>query len=161
MEGTDTTGEADWEGYGGAEGRSPHDQPAQQGRRPAGPRIGEICVQPDTVARQAAAKKEYQSLKPGSVAMEGQRLTIHVHRAEYLRVQRVNRYRYSVESSGAFHHEVGVAFGERNINLSAGHAYDVRFNEDSKNPRIVEVYGEVVEDDTMDGSPDELGELQS
>jgi ribonuclease HI len=93
-------------------------------------------------------KKSPKMLVPGSVKMEGQRAIIHVHKAEFMRVQRLNAYRYSVESPDSpYYQEIGWVFCDREINLSAGHTYDVRFNEDTKNPRLEEVHGEVVADD--------------
>jgi ribonuclease HI len=97
-------------------------------------------------------KKGPKMLVPGSVKMEGQRAIIHVHKAEFMPVQRLNAYRYSVESPDSpYYQEIGWVFCDRNINLSAGHAYEARFNEDTKNPGLEEVYGEVI---TVDADAD-------
>lgn len=73
-------------------------------------------------------------------------MIIHVHKGEYLQVQRCNEYRYSVESKDSpFHGEVGVIFADRDVHLNAGYRYAIRVNEDTKNPRIEEVYMRVLE----------------
>ena len=101
----------------------------------------------DRVASSAKLRRKASDkrLEPGAVPMEGQRMIIHVHKGEYLPVQRCNSYRYSVESRDLpYRGEVGRAYAPRGIELSAGHRYAVRVNEDPKNPRIEEVYMEVL-----------------
>lgn len=102
------------------------------------------AVNPSISPAKLRRKRSPKPLEPGGIPMEGQRLLIHIHRAEHLRVQRVDRYRFSVESPGRHHRAVGIAYADPTINLSAGHIYLVRFNEDTKNPRIEEAYLEVI-----------------
>jgi ribonuclease HI len=109
----------------------------------------QIATNPSLTPAKLRRKKSPKQLVPGSVKMEGQRVTIHVHKAEYMRVQQLSGYRYSVESpSSPYYQEVGWVFADRSVNLSAGHSYAVRFNEDTKNPRIEEVFMEVVAGET-------------
>jgi ribonuclease HI len=102
------------------------------------------AVNPSLAPAKLRRKRSPRSLEPGGIPMEGQRLLIHIHRAEHLRVQKIDRYRFSVESPGPHHQAVGIAYAEPVFNLSAGHIYYVRFNEDTKNPRIEEAYFELI-----------------
>lgn len=105
-----------------------------------------VAVNPSLSPAKLRRKRSPKPLEPGGIPMEGQRLTIHIHRAEYLRVQRLDRYRFSVESDGPLFQAVGLAYADPAINLSAGHVYLVRFNEDTRNPRIEEAYLEILPD---------------
>jgi hypothetical protein len=70
-------------------------------------------------------------------------MVIHVHKAEYMRVQRCNAYRYSVESEDSpYYQELGRLYATRDISLNPGHRYNVRVNNDTRNPWIEELYGE-------------------
>lgn len=136
--------------------KNPHNRAVDKMARQS----AKAAVNPSLTPAKLRRKRSPKSLEPGGVPMEGQRLTIHVHRAEHLRVQRVDRYRYSVESQGPHYQAVGIAFADPSINLSAGHCYLVRFNEDTKNPRIEEVYMEVIQgenDGGMAGEDEKAG----
>jgi hypothetical protein len=62
---------------------------------------------------------------------------------EYLKVQRTFRYKYEVMSkASAFYEKVDRAYSD--ILLKAGHTYYVLMNDETKNPRILKVYREVV-----------------
>lgn len=82
--------------------------------------------------------------------MEGQRLTIHIHKGEFMRAQRLNQFEFTVETPGPLHEEVGLAHAELDVEIREGHSYLVRFNDDAKNPRIEEVYMEVIEGDGIE-----------
>jgi hypothetical protein len=53
---------------------------------------------------------------------------IHVHHARFLRIQRMNRYDFSVQIAGPHFEEVGTAFGREEVPIGAGHTYLVRFS---------------------------------
>ena len=85
-----------------------------------------------------------RSLELGSVGMHGQRVTIRIVTDEYLRTQRLNRYRYEVMSrKSKYFGNVDIAHSE--LLLSAGHVYEVTFNKNQNNPRIARLIREVVE----------------
>jgi hypothetical protein len=78
----------------------------------------------------------------GSVVPEGQDITIRVIVDRLLRRQRIYAYKLEVMS------EDSPYFGNvddytSELMLSAGHIYEVRLNDNPKNPRIEEVYGEI------------------
>jgi ribonuclease HI len=128
-------------------GKNPHNKAVDKLARASAKAASNPSIAPAKLRR----KKSPKRLIPGSVKMEGQRITIHVHKGQYEPVQRLNAYRYSVESpSSPYYQEVGWVFAERDIHLNAGHAYAVRFNEDTKNPRIEEVFMEVVDGGAAD-----------
>jgi ribonuclease HI len=87
-------------------------------------------------------KKSPNPVDPGSVGMDGQEIRVYISEDKLLRPQRYYRYRYSVVSEDSPYFEL-VDFIHSHHMLSAGHTYDVRFNDDRKNPWIVEVLGEV------------------
>jgi ribonuclease HI len=90
-------------------------------------------------------KKSSKPVEVGSVHMLGQRTTIHVITDEYLGPQRLNKYKYEVMSKASpFRGNVDIAYSVREVYLSAGHTYRVRFNDDTAAPRVVKLYGEVV-----------------
>ncbi len=83
-----------------------------------------------------------KSLDIGSVGMHGQRVTIRIIRDEYLKVQRTNRYHYEVVSPGSkYFGDADIAHSE--LLLTAGHTYEVTFNKNQQNPRIVRLIREV------------------
>jgi ribonuclease HI len=89
-------------------------------------------------------KKTDRLVAVGSVQMLGQRITIRVIEDAYLRPQGMNRYKYEVVSrTSPFRGYMDLIFSDADIHLSAGHAYHVRFNEDSRAPRVVRLYREV------------------
>jgi ribonuclease HI len=80
--------------------------------------------------------------EPGSVRMLGQVETIRVIDAGWAQ-QGFHRYRYEVvDEESEFFEKVDFVFAERHVALRAGHTYEVRFNEDTAAPRIVEVLAE-------------------
>jgi ribonuclease HI len=88
-------------------------------------------------------KQTTRSVERGSVEMRGQRATIHIVTDEYLSVQRLNAYKYEMLSRGEFKGNVDQIYSEPDIYLSAGHSYYVRFNADTKAPRVVKLFREV------------------
>jgi hypothetical protein len=72
-------------------------------------------------------------------------MTIHVHKGELMRPQRVNQFEFTVRTPGPRFEEVGLATADPNIYIREGHTYCVRLNDDEGNPEIVEVLMEVIE----------------
>jgi ribonuclease HI len=90
-------------------------------------------------------KKTIKQTDRGSVEMRGQRMTIRIVEAAYLRVQRLHRYRYEVTSRrNPFFGNVDIAHSEDG-SMRPGHVYHVTMNEDSRDPRIVKCHFEVKE----------------
>jgi ribonuclease HI len=95
------------------------------------------------VAPVVRRKKSTRMTERGSVLMLGQKLTIHIIEAEYLREQRINRYRYEVMSrKSQFRGRVDVAFSDDPM-LRPGHTYFVSMGADQGNPRIIKCYREI------------------
>jgi ribonuclease HI len=89
-------------------------------------------------------KKTKKSVLRGSVPLSGQRLTIRVITNEYLRQQRCYKYMYEVMSKASpYFGNVDVAYSDHLIR--DGHTYYVLMGVETRNPRIVKVYREVVE----------------
>jgi ribonuclease HI len=87
-------------------------------------------------------KKTKQKTKIGSVAIIGQRIGIRIVTSEYLRTQRLVKYRYEIVT------EDSVDFGKIDIAYSTHfmrdtHSYLVQFNDVPGNPRIVDVIEEI------------------
>jgi hypothetical protein len=90
-------------------------------------------------------KKTDRSVEPGSVAMHGQRMTIRIITDEFLRTQRMNKYKYEVMSARSeFRGYVDVIYSEPGINLSAGHTYYIQVSVDPHRPRVVKMFREIV-----------------
>lgn len=90
-------------------------------------------------------KRSPRSVEPGSVKMEGQRVAIRIISDEFLRMHRLMKYRYEVVSDDSPYFErVDFIYSTPDLNLNRGHTYDVLFNDNTQNPRIVELFGEVV-----------------
>jgi ribonuclease HI len=101
------------------------------------------------VVRRKHSKNETQ---PGIVPINGQRLTIRIIQGEYLRVQRVYRYRYEVMSRGNPAFRL-VDFICSEIALREGHVYHIRLNSEQENPVIVKLFREVVNRSKQVASP--------
>ena len=84
-----------------------------------------------------------QSVNLESVEMCGQRISVRVITSEYLKVQKINKYKYEVISKGSrFYQNVDIIFSDKL--LKAGHSYIVTFNKNCKNPRILNVIREIL-----------------
>lgn len=87
-------------------------------------------------------KKTKENVRIGSVSMEGQHLTIRVVTSEYLSVQRISKYKYEVLSKDSkYFGLVDIIFST--IHLRAGRHYEVRVNQESRNPQIIELIREI------------------
>jgi len=80
----------------------------------------------------------------GSVDMKGQRSSIHIINEEYLKLQKLSKYRYEVISRRSeYFGNVDFAYSEIHT-LKAGHKYFIIFNKNNKNPRIIKVIKEII-----------------
>jgi len=108
-------------------------------------------------------KKTDRPVDVGSVGMEGQRVTIRIITSEYLRVQRLWKYKYEVISKRSrYRANVDIIFSKDL--LSPGHTYYVRVNSDTNNPRIEKVFREIKpksEDNSSPGPTAGLSEAAS
>jgi len=87
-------------------------------------------------------KRTDKSVDVGSVDMTGQLITISIITSEYLKVQKIWKYKYEVISKHSrFRGNVDFIFSEHF--LSTGHTYYVRVNSDIRNPRIEKVFREI------------------
>ena len=88
-------------------------------------------------------KRSLNTTEPGSVRMQGQVETIRIVEAGWTQ-QGFHRYRYEViDDTSEFFEKIDFVYAERHIALRAGHTYDVRFNQDTAAPRILEVLAEL------------------
>ena len=88
-------------------------------------------------------KKSDKAVQRGSVILSGQHLTVRIIVTERLNVQKVWKYKYEVVSKKSpFHGNVDLAFSH--LLMKDGHLYFVLMNDDTRNPRIVKCYREVI-----------------
>lgn len=86
--------------------------------------------------------KSPKRLELGSVKMEGQKISIKILGVEYLQEQKLWSYKYTVVSKESRYYGcVDKVFSK--LSLDVCKAYFVRFNRDTRNPRIEKVYREV------------------
>jgi len=87
-------------------------------------------------------KKTKQKTKIGSVAITGQQVCIRIVTSEYLRIQKVVKYRYEVVSKDNIDFEkIDIAYS--NHFMRDAHSYLVQFNDIPGNPRILDVIEEI------------------
>lgn len=88
-------------------------------------------------------KKSKRLTRRGSVDMKGQRISIHIINEEYMKPQKISKYRYEIISKGsAYFGNVDIVYSDLH-HFKAGHSYIVTFNRDSNNPRILKVIREI------------------
>ncbi|MDO9287297.1 MAG: ribonuclease H [Thermodesulfovibrionales bacterium] len=87
-------------------------------------------------------KRTTKSVEIGSVKMQGQRLKIRIITTEYLKTQRLFKYRYEVLSKGSKYFE-NVDFIFSNKSIRDGHCYIVSLNKITNNPTIIKVIEEI------------------
>jgi ribonuclease HI len=122
-------------------GKNPHNQRADQLAKAS----AEMPQKPPLVPSLVRRKQSTKRLHGGTVPFEAQEMTIHVHKGEFMRPQRVNQFEFTVKTPGPLFEEVGLATADPNINIREGHTYRVRLNDDEGNPEIVEVLMEIIE----------------
>jgi len=84
-----------------------------------------------------------ESVDIGSVKLYGQRISIRIITSEYLRVQKLSKYKYEVISKNSkYFGNVDIIFS--NKTLRVGHSYFVKVNCDTSNPRVEKVYKEII-----------------
>jgi ribonuclease HI len=100
-------------------------------------------LQPPLTVTSVRRKTTTKSVERGCVQLIGQRLTIRIITDEYLRVQRIYKYKYEVVSHASpFRSLVDIAFSKQL--MRAGHTYYVLMGTDTAAPRIVKIYREVL-----------------
>jgi len=75
----------------------------------------------------------------GSVGIEGQRITIRIDDLQYLKHQKLYRYRYEVMSKKSPYYKNTDRITSK-ILLRDGHKYYVRLNDNSSNPQILKIF---------------------
>lgn len=87
-------------------------------------------------------KQTEKSIDVGSVEMRGQRLAIRIITSEYLRVQKIVKYKYEVLSKGSkYFGNVDLIYSAHD--MRAGHHYEISVNRDTSNPRVLNVIREL------------------
>jgi hypothetical protein len=89
-------------------------------------------------------KLSEESVQPGSVPLQGQRLSIRIITGEYLEMHKTWRCKYEVMSKTSDHY-MKVDFVYCEHLLEAGHSYYVQVCSDTRNPRVVKVFREIQE----------------
>ncbi len=88
-------------------------------------------------------KKSLLKTRIGSVNMNGQKISIQIINEEFLRLQKISKYRYEVTSKKSeFFGCVDFIYSEIH-HLKAGHKYYVVLNTDNNNPRILKLIKEL------------------
>ncbi len=78
----------------------------------------------------------------GSVNISGQRMVIYIIEVQWMRVQKIWKYRYQVASKdNPDHHSIDWIYS--NEQMRDGHYYEVQVNDDMDNPQVLEVIREV------------------
>ena len=92
--------------------------------------------------------------KTGSVVLKGQKLKIRIVTIEYQKLQKVFKLRYEVVSkTSEFFGCLDFVFS--NIALRTAHTYYVQFNDDLKNPRILDLIREILKKPNKKSSEEE------
>lgn len=100
------------------------------------------AINPALTVVQVRRKLSPQRTRADSVTMRGQRLIIRIITAEYLRVQRTNKYRYEVMSRHSKYYQcVDTIYSD--CELRGAHYYLVSVNRNQENPTILKVHAEL------------------
>jgi ribonuclease HI len=87
-------------------------------------------------------KQSTNSVDRGSVKMQGQRIKIRVITCEYLKVQKIYKYKYEVISKTiSYFNKVDIIFS--NEVLKTGHIYLVSFNKNNNYPQLSKLIKEI------------------
>jgi len=90
-------------------------------------------------------KRSKEKVDRGGVRMEGQDLTVYVTECKPLTVQKLWRATYEVVNSDSpYCGRRDKIITDWRKRLDRGHTYRIRVNKDTRNPRVDEVYGEVM-----------------
>ena len=83
-----------------------------------------------------------EMVDPGCVEIKGQRISIRIISSEYLKIQKLHKYKYEVVSKNCeLLGYVDIIYS--NHSLKAGHSYYVVLGKDPENPRISKVIREL------------------
>lgn len=95
------------------------------------------------IPTEVTQKKTSNSARRGNVEMLGQRLSIFIVGASYLKPHRIHDYRYKVTSKGSkYFDQMDFVYSEEV--LKRGHTYYVVMNDNPKYPKIRKVIREIV-----------------
>jgi ribonuclease HI len=120
---------------------NPHNKAADKLAKESAKRPIRPQLVPGTVRRKKSAERTEQ----GSVGMLGQRLQIRIVGADYLKPQRINKYRYEVMSPhSAFFGKVDFAYSE-DTGMRPTHMYLVTMNRDQSYPMIAKCHWEITQ----------------
>lgn len=87
-------------------------------------------------------KKTQKKVRIGSVKNAGQKIGIRIITSEFLKEQKLTKYRYEVISkSSKYYENVDLAYSK--LYLRDAHSYLVTFNKDDNNPRILKLIREI------------------
>lgn len=104
-----------------------------------------MAVQPPLSLMHVRRKLSDEEVHPGSVKMAGQRISIRIITAKYLKVQKLWKLKYEViTESSEYYLSVDIIYSSKL--LKAGHSYFVQFNDELENPRIVNIFREIKDD---------------
>jgi ribonuclease HI len=89
-------------------------------------------------------KRTREKVQSGVVSMSGQRLSIRVVTCEYLRPQKVWKYKYEVVSKRSpFYRKVDWVYSAADLLLRDGHSYHVRLNAEAAYPQVLKLFREL------------------
>jgi ribonuclease HI len=88
-------------------------------------------------------KKSKKLTRRGSIEMNGQRISIYIITEQYLKPQKLSKYRCEVISKGSEYHGNIDFINSELHQLKAGHKYFVILNKDNNNPRILKLIKEL------------------
>jgi ribonuclease HI len=123
-----------------AKGKSnPHNKAADRLAKISSDTAVKPALSPVQVRRK---KSKSSSTVPGSVPMEGQEMDIRILDARTFRRLQLTRHRYEV-LSGPYVGNIDFIFAQSTLDIRAGHHYRVKVNNETKNPRIAELFEEL------------------
>ncbi len=128
----------EWKWVKGHSAKNPHNKTADKLAKGSAKGVLAKPLSPVRVRRKLSDKKSLA----GSIVPEGQDITIRAVTDRWLPRQRMYAYKIEVMSADSPYFENVDDFTSEHM-ISAGHTYQVRLNDNPKNPRIEEVYGEV------------------
>lgn len=102
----------------------------------------DTAVNPPLKPVQVRRKKSHNQTIVGSVRMEGQEMDIRILDPLTIRRHQLTRYRYEV-LAGRYAGNVDFIFADATLDIRSGHHYRVKVNNDTKNPRILQVVEEL------------------
>jgi ribonuclease HI len=116
------------------------------------------ATNPPRKVKHVRRKQSPEMVDPGCVKMEGQTFTIKIRTSAIL-PQKLWKCTYEVVSEDSrYAGKADIIYTDMDKRLDAGHTYVVRVSEDTKNPRVEEVLGEVLPEDDIDSEePDTEG----